>query len=49
LALSLLELMAILTGVPLYMACGYSVTERVALPLPAGLVFPCMRMGKTLG
>jgi GNAT superfamily N-acetyltransferase len=43
------ELMAILTGVPLYVACGYSVTERVDLPLPDGLVFPCMKMVKTLG
>ena len=42
------ELMAILTGVPLYSACGYSVTERVDLPLPDGLVFPCMKKVKTL-
>lgn len=42
------ELMAILTGEPLYSACGYSVGERVDLPLPDGLVFPCMRMVKTL-
>jgi GNAT superfamily N-acetyltransferase len=43
------ELMAILTGVPLYSACGYSVTEHVDLPLPDGLVFPCMKMVKILG
>jgi GNAT superfamily N-acetyltransferase len=43
------ELMAILTGVPLYSSCGYSVAEHVDLPLPDGLVFPCMKMVKSLG
>jgi GNAT superfamily N-acetyltransferase len=43
------ELMAILTGVPLYAACGYTTIEPVDLPLPGGLAFPCMRMVKVVG
>jgi hypothetical protein len=33
--------------VPLYRACGYSITGQVDLPLPDGLLFPCTRMVKT--
>lgn len=43
-----LELLATLTGVPLYAACGFKVVERVELKLPDGVGFPAVRMAKHL-
>ena len=37
------ELMATLPGVPLYRALGFTDLERVDVPLPDGLVLPCLR------
>lgn len=44
-----LEMGATLTGVPMYLARGYFVIERIAVPLPGGLTLPVVRMGKTVG
>ena len=41
-----LELMATLTGEPLYAACGYEVVERVTVTLPDNTPFPAARMVK---
>lgn len=38
------ELMATLSGVGLYRACGYSEVERVVLELPDGAKVECVRM-----
>src|SRR5262245_1417733 len=43
------ELMATLTGVPLYRGCGYAGGERVEFPLPGGLRITFVPMRKTLG
>ncbi|MCA1612174.1 MAG: GNAT family N-acetyltransferase [Acidobacteria bacterium] len=43
-----LELMATLSGVPLYERCGYSREESVEIELPDGVSFPLIRMSKTL-
>jgi len=40
------ELMATLTGEPLYAACGYDIVERVDLLLPDGVVVEGVRMTK---
>ena len=40
------ELMATLTGVQLYSACGYEAGERSEAPLPNGLALPVVRMTK---
>ena len=40
------ELMATLTGEPLYAACGYAVQERVELRLPDGVMVEGVRMAK---
>jgi len=40
------ELMATLTGVPLYRACGYQPREAQAAPLANGLMLPMVRMTK---
>ena len=40
------ELLATLTGEPLYRALGYREIERVALELPDGTRFPVVRMAK---
>jgi GNAT superfamily N-acetyltransferase len=43
-----LEMGATLTGVPFYLTKGYSVAERVAVPLPGGTDLPIIRMEKKL-
>jgi GNAT superfamily N-acetyltransferase len=44
-----LELLATLTGVPLYIACGFKVVERVEVKLPDGVILPTVKMTKQLG
>jgi hypothetical protein len=39
---------ATLTGVPMYLARGYAVMERIEVPLPGGLTLPVVRMGKSI-
>lgn len=41
-----MELVATLTGEPLYDSAGYEVLERSDAPLPNGLGLPTVRMGK---
>lgn len=43
------ELMATLTGIPLYERAGYRALERVELELPDAVRFPLVRMERTLG
>lgn len=43
------EMMATLSGEPLYRACGYEPIERIAAPGPNGAQVPLIRMGKALG
>jgi GNAT superfamily N-acetyltransferase len=43
------EMGATLTGVPLYLACGYRVVERIAVPLRNGHALPVVRMAKSVG
>ena len=40
--------MATLPGVPLYRALGFMDMEHVDVPMPDGLVLPCLRMGRAL-
>jgi predicted N-acetyltransferase YhbS len=42
------EMMATLSGEPLYRACGYTPIEQVAAPGPGGVAVPLVRMGKAL-
>jgi GNAT superfamily N-acetyltransferase len=42
------ELMATLPGVPLYAALGFEALEPVAVPTPAGVPLPCVRMRRTI-
>jgi GNAT superfamily N-acetyltransferase len=42
------ELMATLSGEPLYRACGYTAIEHVEAPGPNGVAVPLIRMGKRL-
>ncbi len=42
------EIVATLTGEPLYAASGYKVTERYEIALPGGLGLPVVRMVKEL-
>jgi GNAT superfamily N-acetyltransferase len=42
------ELMATLSGEPLYRACGYTPLERVEAQGPNGATVPLIRMGKNL-
>ena len=42
------EMMATLSGEPLYRACGYTPIERVEAPGPNGVAVPLIRMGKPL-
>lgn len=42
------EMMATLSGEPLYRACGYTLIEHVAAPGPDGVTVPLIRMGKPL-
>jgi len=43
------EMMATLSGEPLYSACGYEVIERIEAPGPNGAQVPLIRMGNALG
>ncbi|MEO8190306.1 MAG: GNAT family N-acetyltransferase [Acidobacteriota bacterium] len=43
-----MELMATLSGVPLYERCGYVRVELVELDLPDGVRFPLVRMARSL-
>lgn len=43
------ELMATLSGEPLYRACGYAPIEHIDAPGPDGVTVPLIRMGKSLG
>ena len=43
------EMGATLTGVPLYLARGYQVVERIEVPLPNGHTLPVVRMAKSVG
>ena len=42
-----MELMATLTGIPLYERRGFVAKEAVELSLPDGVRFPLVRMEKT--
>jgi predicted N-acetyltransferase YhbS len=42
------ELMATLPGEPLYAALGFASSDRVDVPMPGGLVLPCVRMERTI-
>jgi GNAT superfamily N-acetyltransferase len=42
------ELMATLSGEPLYRACGYTPIEHIEAPGPNGVAVPLIRMGKAL-
>ncbi|MBJ7501972.1 MAG: GNAT family N-acetyltransferase [Sphingopyxis sp.] len=42
------EMMATLSGEPLYRACGYEPVERIEAPGPDGVAVPLIRMGKPL-
>lgn len=42
------EMMATLSGEPLYRACGYAAIEQVEAPGPNGVAVPLIRMGKAL-
>jgi GNAT superfamily N-acetyltransferase len=44
-----LELVATLSGVPLYEACAFSQVERSNIPLANGLSMPVVRMRKPIG
>jgi GNAT superfamily N-acetyltransferase len=41
------DIVATLTGEPLYAAFGYTVIERYEIPIPGGLTLPAVRMTKT--
>jgi GNAT superfamily N-acetyltransferase len=43
------ELMATLSGEPLYRACGYHEIERISFMTDGGVIVPLVRMGKGLG
>jgi GNAT superfamily N-acetyltransferase len=40
------DLVATLSGEPLYAAAGYTVVERYSIPMPGGLTLPVVRMTK---
>jgi CRP-like cAMP-binding protein len=44
-----LELLATLTGKPLYAACGFKAVEQVDFQLPDGIVCPTIKMIKSIG
>jgi GNAT superfamily N-acetyltransferase len=44
-----LELMATLTGEPLYARCGFEVLERTQIEMPDGVMLPVTKMTKDLG
>ena len=41
-----LELVATVAGEPLYLACGFSIIERIDVPTSHGVTVPCARMSK---
>lgn len=41
------EMGATLTGVPLYLACGYHILDRIEVPLRNGHTLPVVRMSKS--
>ena len=43
-----LELVATVAGEPLYLACGFSVVERIDVPTSTGVTVPCARMVKRM-
>lgn len=43
-----LELVATVAGEPLYLACGFSVTERIDVPTSTAVTIPCARMMKAI-
>jgi len=43
-----LELMATVAGEPLYLACGFSILERVQIPTAKGVTVPGARMAKAI-
>jgi GNAT superfamily N-acetyltransferase len=43
-----IELVATVTGEPLYSVCGYDVVERYDAPMSVGLTLPVVRMAKRL-
>ncbi len=43
-----MELVATLTGEPLYASAGYEVLERMDAPMPSGLTLQTVRMGKAV-
>ena len=43
-----LELVATVAGEPLYLACGFSVIERIDVPTSKGVTVPCARMTKLM-
>ena len=43
-----LELVATVAGEPLYLACGFAVTERIDVPTSKGVTVPCARMAKAI-
>jgi GNAT superfamily N-acetyltransferase len=44
-----LELVATVAGEPLYLACGFSIVERIQVPTSTGVAVPCARMAKRIG
>jgi GNAT superfamily N-acetyltransferase len=43
-----LELVATVAGEPLYLACGFSVTDRIAVSTSMDVIVPCARMAKRI-
>lgn len=44
-----LELVATVAGEPLYLAYGFSVIERIAVPTSSAVTVPCARMAMAIG
>jgi hypothetical protein len=43
-----LELVASVAGEPLYLACGFSMIERIEVPTSKAVTVPCVRMAKPI-
>ena len=43
-----LALVATVAGEPLYLACGFSIVERIQVPTSKGVMVPCARMAKAI-
>ncbi len=43
-----LELVATVAGEPLYLACGFAITERINVPTSKAVTVPCARMTKAI-